>query len=769
MIRASAWRVKYRNGNKVRVRIGSMGVHPKNRGRVYPAGVRVKSLITDVISTGFDKDDVEYNCVAVEEPPVDVMISRSSGSSPVEVHSASAHNAANCAKDALLVTCFNPPYNDVRHSLLSHNHMMLAIRAFITDAQWDIPAIDEDDKHITFCDAVGRLSTSAVAESPNGRGLAELINDGVLVDVLSWKMDEEEPDAAGIISEALNSAHQFSMASSEISAVSALNGAIIAMGVERSQSIVYSTVRDKLREELPLIIDDPDFLEVFEFLISTGAGKNSYVSNLFDYTGTFVDSNLRRLRLSAFGVVNKMDATCQWTKIAALKRAYRTKPHNRYCQSPETDWIKVPQSRMHMLEELLRFFHVTCKDMMSKLSAPSQIKIQGNIDCISADSFYKTVTKNPTISDSELRAILLTATRRFTTELGMDDGEARLQQSSKYTEGRALWISWGSEDTVPRVGAAVADVPEVGPVVIEYDEISGVAKNQQVDFGSGHHGTKGCPKPIPLPWRDWAHGTGETMGETEADCATAVAGLHAMHVQVDVVSQPIDVLRFDKGHVGVVATEKVAAGMISFPPVVPKASRVLTKSDHPHAIRLAVVVKNTKSDASAAGDNTTERQRYLFVNPEFSPPVEATGSPAVAGRDADIEWAWSPRGTETMCPFWAVQRLTRKQLDAAASASDEYMERVGVRRRFNVELRPFVMSCVNIATASRGGIVNMTRTLEVPFIVNTVELEDGEHLFLEVHDRVQKAATPKRDWKHAHRQQEITNAREQRRKRTTAT
>ena len=39
------------------------------------------------------------------------------------------------------------------------------------------------------------------------------------------------------------------------------------------------------------------------------------------------------------------------------------------------------------------------------------------------------------------------------------------------------------------------------------------------------------------------------MGETEADCATAVAGLHAMHVQVDVVSQPIDVLRFDKGHV----------------------------------------------------------------------------------------------------------------------------------------------------------------------------------------------------------------------------
>ena len=32
----------------------------------------------------------------------------------------------------------------------------------------------------------------------------------------------------------------------------------------------------------------------------------------------------------------------------------------------------------------------------------------------------------------------------------------------------------------------------------------------------------------------------------------------------------------------------------------------------------------------------------------------------------------------------------------------------------------------------------MTRTLEVPFMVNTVDLEDGEQLFLEVQDRVQK-------------------------------
>ena len=88
-----------------------------------------------------------------------------------------------------------------------------------------------------------------------------------------------------------------------------------------------------------------------------------------------------------------MNAICQWAKIAALKGAYRTKPNNGYCASPEHDWIKLSQSRMQILEEILRFFHVACKAMISKLTLPNQILIQGNIDCISADAFYRTINK----------------------------------------------------------------------------------------------------------------------------------------------------------------------------------------------------------------------------------------------------------------------------------------------------------------------------------------------------------------------------------------
>ena len=70
------------------------------------------------------------------------------------------------------------------------------------------------------------------------------------------------------------------------------------------------------------------------------------------------------------------------------------------------------------------------------------------------------------------------------------------------------------------------------------------------------------------------------MGEFAADCAAAVAGLHAIHAQVDVASQPIGVWKVDR-IVFVAANCKVAASTISLPPVVPKASQVLPTSEHP--------------------------------------------------------------------------------------------------------------------------------------------------------------------------------------------
>ena len=116
---AMAWRVKYRktdpNGSIIRVRlqVGSLDVHSKNRGGVYPGGIRCKSLCVDVLEAGFVKEEVLHGLVVVEEPPVEHIRSRGE-----DYVSAAAYNAAACRKDEHLITCFQVPYDDVRHMLL---------------------------------------------------------------------------------------------------------------------------------------------------------------------------------------------------------------------------------------------------------------------------------------------------------------------------------------------------------------------------------------------------------------------------------------------------------------------------------------------------------------------------------------------------------------------------------------------------------------------------------------------------------------------------
>ena len=59
----------------------------------------------------------------------------------------------------------------------------------------------------------------------------------------------------------------------------------------------------------------------------------------------------------------------------------------------------------------------------------------------------------------------------------MDDDEVAVHPSPKCTERRADWISWAVEEADAQVKAAVAVTRDVAPVVIEYDKVTGEAKN----------------------------------------------------------------------------------------------------------------------------------------------------------------------------------------------------------------------------------------------------------------------------------------------------
>ena len=96
MIAGMAYRVKYRktcsSGRLVLkyLPIGIRGVHQKNHGGVYPAGVRCKSLNASICKSGFVKEEINHAAVAVEEIPISEQLS------PALLTDAKSYNIQRC-------------------------------------------------------------------------------------------------------------------------------------------------------------------------------------------------------------------------------------------------------------------------------------------------------------------------------------------------------------------------------------------------------------------------------------------------------------------------------------------------------------------------------------------------------------------------------------------------------------------------------------------------------------------------------------------------
>ena len=283
MIAAACYRVKYRkhDGAKVRIRAGELGVHKKSRGGEYPSGLRVQDLLKHCARNGVVQEEADSNCIAVEEMPVHEMISRTGYVTTLD------YNIRQFLNDAILNGIYDEPHNRVYYSLLAHNHFMTICRALLAKQLWRLADITE--MGIVFCDHAGRLSAAIFAQHSNGEQLQVIIQVGFLCEVLSWKMDVEEPEAAAIISTAMNEASSASMRTTELQAIKVLKGEIIIqMGMDVSQKVCFQTVVDRVKKQLGPAVADPELVELFEFLISHGVGTNTYIDDFLDWAGASI-------------------------------------------------------------------------------------------------------------------------------------------------------------------------------------------------------------------------------------------------------------------------------------------------------------------------------------------------------------------------------------------------------------------------------------------------------------------------------------------------
>ena len=109
------------------------------------------------------------------------------------------------------------------------------------------------------------------------------------------------------------------------------------------------------------------------------------------------------MRYSALAPINKMPNEAPLSKKAVGKRAYRGKPTNGYCASPEAAWASFTWENIAPLEEMLRFFHVTCSDLVKSLAVADRIKFLGQVDIHNAQAFLLFMNSKSAKKDAKVR------------------------------------------------------------------------------------------------------------------------------------------------------------------------------------------------------------------------------------------------------------------------------------------------------------------------------------------------------------------------------
>ena len=86
--------------------------------------------------------------------------------------------------------------------------------------------------------------------------------------------DSQEKGACSKISQALNRGQSVALRTTEMTALAVLNGTIgMALHSTAATEVAFETVKEKVRSELDIWVDDPDVIEAFDFVINLGATK----------------------------------------------------------------------------------------------------------------------------------------------------------------------------------------------------------------------------------------------------------------------------------------------------------------------------------------------------------------------------------------------------------------------------------------------------------------------------------------------------------------
>ena len=265
-------RAKYRvNESLTRVSPIHIGFRPANRNGEPPSAERCVALLSDILGQGFDPSEADCNGVLVQEKP---------GCTVVQ-----DFNARACDGNEKLAAMVDGIV--VAYGSLSHSHLNQLFKNILAKLPLGVVSITNS--------TTGKVDIKLLEE--RDQMFAKYCKDGLVWDILSHKIIDEEPEGLNIIQAACNCKNAIAMIPHEMEAIASLSR-LCKASTAVAENVCFKMAKAKVALTLPTMADEPEFLHMFRFVVDLGGDAAPFVPDLRDFTARFVnpqDHCLRKL------------------------------------------------------------------------------------------------------------------------------------------------------------------------------------------------------------------------------------------------------------------------------------------------------------------------------------------------------------------------------------------------------------------------------------------------------------------------------------------
>ena len=259
--RALAYRGKHRISDApCRVSPQHIGFHPRNRSGQGVSADRCVALFKRILADGFSPSTADCDGVLVQE----------------KIGSTAIHdyNVRICADEIFLAALVKGQM--LGYGSLAHSHLNQLFKNALAAVAVGIPEIEDPQRGISM--------TLLARKDAN---FASYCSSGLLWEILRPSV-HDDGDALDVIQAAANAQNNVAMSAHEVEAILRISELCVATATKEAQ-LSFEAVQAAVAATLPAMANDPNFQDLFKFVIDLGGGNTLFCSDLSKFVSKVVD------------------------------------------------------------------------------------------------------------------------------------------------------------------------------------------------------------------------------------------------------------------------------------------------------------------------------------------------------------------------------------------------------------------------------------------------------------------------------------------------